>query len=630
MIAQEALQPAGLANVRIEDAFWGPWLAVNRRTVLLHEYRMLKETGRIDQYKLDWKPGGPNPPHIFWDSDVAKWIEAASYSLATHPDAELDHLVDGVIALIASAQQSDGYLNPHYTVVEPGKRWTNLRDCHEMYCAGHMIEAGVAHFEGTGKRTLLEVVCRLADCIDATFGPGKRAGYCGHEEIELALVKLHRVTGQERYLKLAEYFINERGRQPHVFDEEARARGEDPKKHWAGGDHKYYQAHVPARQQTEAAGHAVRAMYLYSGMADIARERKDESLLTTCRTLWQDVVSRKMYVTGGVGSEHRGEAFTQAYDLPNESAYAETCAAIGLVFFAHRMLQVERDAQYADVMERALYNGVLSGIGLDGKKFFYVNPLMSRGGHHRQEWFGCACCPPNVARLLASLGQYVYSTGGDGLYVHLYVAGRGTLKVAGQEVTLRQEGEYPWHGRMRFVVEAAAPAKFDLLLRVPGWCRRHTVKINGKPAVRRMSKGYVRLQRRWQGGDVVELSLQMPIERIVAHPHVEQDVGKVVLQRGPVVYCLEQCDHKADVLSIRLRDGADLKARREKGLPGEAVVIEGEALADVAGEWDGDLYQPVGRVEAAVGEDPSDSLLPVGQPQAGGDDRVDRAAVDVQ
>jgi uncharacterized protein len=594
---RDAMRPVGLASVMIEDPFWSPRRQVNRRQVLLHEYRMLKETGRIDQYRLDWKPGDPNPPHIFWDSDVAKWIEAAAYSLATHPDADLDRLLNEVIGLVASAQQADGYLNPHYTVVEPGKRWTNLRDCHEMYCAGHMIEAGVAHFECTGKRTLLEVVCKLADCIDNTFGPGKRAGYCGHEEIELALAKLHRVTGEGRYLRLAEYFLNERGTQPHVFDTEAVQRGEAPKKHWAGGDHAYYQAHMPVREQAEAVGHAVRAMYLYSAMADVGRETADKALLAACRTLWQDVVGRKMYVTGGVGSEHRGEAFTKAYDLPNESAYAETCAAIGLVFFAHRMLQIEGDSQYADVMERALYNGVLSGVSADGRTFFYVNPLASRGNHHRQEWFGCACCPPNIARILASLGQYVYSARQEALYVHLYVAGQARAQVAGQTVTLRQEGQYPWHGRMRITLDVAQPTKFDLMLRVPGWCRRHTVKINGKAVGRRISKGYVRLGRRWQAGDVVDLSLQMPIERIVAHPHVEQDAGKVALQRGPVVYCLEQCDHKADVRSIRLRDRAELKACFEKRLLGGAVVIEGETQAWDQSAWNDQLYQPIGQAE---------------------------------
>lgn len=593
-MAAKMLRPVSLARVVINDPFWNSWLQVNRGQVLMHEYRMLKETGRIDQYRLDWKPGQPNPPHIFWDSDVAKWIEAASYSLATHPNRELDRLLDEVIGLLGSAQQPDGYLNPHYTVVEPGKRWTNLKDCHEMYCAGHLIEAGAAHFNATGKRALLEIACRLADHIDATFGPGKRAGYCGHEEIELALVMLYEATGEGRYLKLSEYFINERGKRPHMFDEEACARGEEPKDHWAGGDYRYFQAHVPVREQTEAVGHAVRAMYLYSGMADVGRQTGDESLLAACRTLWRDVVGRKMYVTGGVGSSHQGETFTRAYDLPNESAYAETCAAIGLVFFSHRMLQIDADGRYADVMERALYNGVLSGLSLDGKKFFYVNPLASSGGHHRQEWFGCACCPPNVARILASLGQYVYSTSEQALYVHLYVGGQVRMEVGGQAVTLRQEGNYPWQGRVRFTLDLAQPGKFDLMLRIPGWCRRYAIKVNGQAAACRVQKGYARIGRRWRSGDVVEVSLRMPIERVAAHPHVEQDAGKVALQRGPIVYCLEQCDHKVDVRSIRLPDKAGLEARLEKRLLGGAMVIEGVARSQ-GWESKGSLYQSAGR-----------------------------------
>lgn len=589
-------QPVGLANVTIDDGFWGPWLTTNRRTVLMHEYRMLKETGQIDQYRLEWKQGDPKQPHIFWDSDVAKWIEAVSYDLVTHPNAELDRLLDEVIALMASAQQPDGYLNPHYTVVQPGKRWTNLRDCHELYCVGHLIEAGVAHYQATGKRSLLDVICRLADCVDATFGPGKRTGYCGHEEIELALVKLHNATGEPRYLKLSEYFINERGRQPHFFDTEARARGEDPRKHWDAPDHRYSQAHAPVREQTEAVGHAVRAMYLYSGMADIGRETKDEAMLGACRTLWRDVVDRKMYITGGVGSSHLGEAFTKAFDLPNESAYAETCAAIGLVFFAHRMLQVDADGWYADVMERALYNGVLSGVSIDGQKFFYVNPLASAGTHHRQEWFGCACCPPNVSRLLASLGQYAYTTTDDALYVHLYMGGQARAQVAGQSVTLTQAGAYPWDGRIKFTMDLPQPAKFDLMLRIPGWCRRHTIKINGKVAVAKIEKGYARLRRRWGSGDVVDLSLAMPIERIASHPYVEHDAGRVALQRGPIIYCLEQCDHKADLRMLSLPDRAALKARFDKKLFGGAMVIEGRAVTSDRSTWQDCLYQPIGEI----------------------------------
>jgi hypothetical protein len=587
-----SLQPVPLRDVAIDDAFWAPRRDINRRTTILHEYRMLVETGRLEQYKLDWQPGMPNEPHIFWDSDVAKWIEAAAYDLATRNNPKLDRLLDEVIGLMAAAQQPDGYLNPHYTVVEPGNRWKNLRDCHEMYCAGHLIEAGVAHYQATGKRSLLDVVCRFADCIDNTFGPGKRAGYCGHEEIELALMKLYHATCEPRYLRLAGYFINERGSQPHVFDEEAVARGEKPKDFWAG-DYRYNQAHKPVREQAEAVGHAVRAMYLYCGMADVARETNDGELLAACRRLWNDVVSRKMYITGGVGSRHQGEAFADAYDLPNGSAYAETCAAIGLVFFAHRMLQIERDGQYADVMEQALYNGVLSGVGLDGMKFFYVNPLASQGDHHRQPWFSCSCCPPNAARLLASLGHYAYSADDEALYVHLYIAGQAKAQLDGQTVTLTQEGNYPWNGRIRFTLDLPQAAKFSLMLRLPAWCHKHNVKINGKAIATKTTKGYIKLSRQWRSGDRVEISLDMPVERMAAHPRVEQDTGSVALIRGPIVYCLEQCDHTADIRLIRLPNRATLKTRFDSKLLGGVTRIEGVALEEMPSPWRGHLYQPV-------------------------------------
>jgi hypothetical protein len=449
------MTPLGLTDVTVADGFWRPRLDVNRQRAIPHIHEMCKRTGRLDALRLQWEPGRPNPPHIFWES-VAKWIEAASYSLATHPDAVLDRRLNEVIALLAGAQQPDGYLNAHYTVVEKGKRLTNLRECHELYCAGHLMEAGVAHFRATGRRTLLDVVSRYADFLDRTFGRGKRTGYCGHEEVELALVKLYRATGRERYLRLAEYFINERGRRPNFFDAEARARGEDPARQWAPGGNAYYQAHRPVREQREAVGHAVRAMYLYCGMADVATETGDRALLAACRRLWQNTTERKMYVTGGIGARHLGEAFGDDWELPNETAYAETCAAVGLVFFAHRMLQIEADGRYADVMERALYNGVLAGISLDGEKYFYVNPLASAGGHHRQPFFDCACCPPNIARLLASLGPYVYSAGRDALYVHLYVGGEARADVAGRRVVLKQRTAYPWLARIFHKCYAAA------------------------------------------------------------------------------------------------------------------------------------------------------------------------------
>jgi DUF1680 family protein len=591
------MQPFDLASVEINDGFWAPRLETNRRVTIPHEHKMCKDTGRIDAFRLEWKPGQPDPPHIFWDSDVAKWIEAASYSLATHPDPALDRLLDEVIALIASAQQPDGYLNVHFTVVEPGKRWTNLRDCHELYCAGHLIEAAVAHYEATGKRTLLDVLCRYADHIDATFGADKKRGYPGHEELELALVKLYHATGEGRYLKLSQYFVDERGRQPHYYDAEAVARGEDPRKWWASS-YEYSQCHAPVREQTQAVGHAVRAMYLYSGMADVAAETGDETLLAACRRLWDDTTLRKMYVTGGVGSSGHGEAFTRAFDLPNETAYAETCAAIGLVFFAHRMLQIEANGRYADVMERALYNGVLSGVALDGKRFFYVNPLASSGSHTRQEWFGCACCPPNIARLLASLGAYVYSVADPAVYVHLYVAGTGKTQIAGRRVTLTQQTNYPWGGTVSITVGMDRPVAFPLMLRIPGWCSRHKIKVNGQTIKATTPNGYARISRRWSDGDRVELLLEMPVERIAAHPLVAEDVGRVALQRGPIIYCLEQCDHPADVRSILLPDRTRLTTRFERKLLGGVVVIEGAGLTMSPADRKSQLYRRAGAAKA--------------------------------
>ena len=587
------LKPVPLCNVTVDDAFWAPRIETNRRVTIPHEHGQLKETGRIDAFRLTWKDGDPDPPHIFWDSDLAKWIEAASYSLATHPDPELDTLLDEVIALVAKAQQTDGYLNVHYTVVEPDKRWSNLRDCHELYCAGHLMEAAVAHYEATGKRTLLDVLCRYADHIAKVFGPqrGRKKGYPGHEEIELALVKLYHATGERRYLDLSTFFVDRRGTQPHYYHKEAKARGEDPQRFWAR-TYEYNQSHLPCREQSEAVGHSVRAMYLYSGMADIAAETGDAELLAACERLWDSSTSRKMYVTGGVGSSGHGEKFTTDFDLPNRTAYAETCAAIGLIFFAHRMLAIEADARYADVLERALYNGSISGVSLDGKHFFYVNPLASDGTHHRKEWFGCACCPPNIARLLASLGGYVASTAHGALYVHLYAAGSLCAAVDGKQVTVAQKTSYPWDGNVKLTLRLDEPATFDLMLRVPGWCPKHSVKVNGKRVGHRLVKGYARLSREWQSGDRVELALDMPIERVVAHPKVADDAGKVAIQRGPLVYCLEQCDHAAAVRSMLLPDDARLTAHFDKSLFGGTVVIEGTALALSVAGWDHRLYRP--------------------------------------
>ena len=594
------LAPVPLTDVTIDDAFWSPRLEVNRTVTLPIEYDQCKRTGRLDA--MTWTPGRKGQPHIFWDSDVAKWIEAAAYSLATHPDTALQRKVDRVIDTLAGGQGDDGYLNSYFGRVEPDKRWTNLRDRHELYCAGHLIEAAVAYAQATGKRTLLDVMCRYADRIAETFGPrrGQKRGYPGHEEIELALVKLYRATGRARYLALSTFFIDERGRQPHYYDREAKARGDDPKKfHFR--NYEYNQSHVPVREQAEVVGHAVRACYLYAGMADVAAETGDRGLLAACRRLWKNVTLRRMYVHGGIGPAGRNEGFTFDYDLPNETAYAETCAAIALVFFAHRMLQIDRDGTVADVMERALYNGVISGVSYDGKAFFYENPLAAHpgggpngGNHRRSAWFGCACCPPNVARLLASLGQYAYSARRNEAWVHLYVAGTAAVDIGSQSVTLRTQTRYPWSGRVRIAVRPERPGEFTLALRIPGWCRGAKLTVNGKPV--RLgpitARGYAKVKRLWSAGDRVELVMPMPVERIESNPKVRQNRGCVALQCGPVVYCLEQVDNGPDLRGVILPASAKLTARTDRSLFGGVGVITGKVLRLDAGTWSAGMYRP--------------------------------------
>jgi DUF1680 family protein len=590
-----------LKQVCIQDAFWSPHLETNRTVTLPDVYQKCKKTGRIDAFKLNWKPGKPNPPHVFWDSDVAKWLEAACYSLATHPEAKLEKLLTGVVNLIVKAQQPDGYLNVHFTLVEPDRRWANLRDNHELYCAGHLMEAAVAHYEATGRDELLRAMCRYADYIDSVFGrgKGKKRGYPGHEEIELALVKMYHATGEQRYLNISRFFVDERGRRPLYFDVEARARGEDPKQYG-----NYHQAHLPVRDQKTADGHAVRAMYLYCAMADVASQTGDKTLAAACKRLWENVTRRRMYITGGVGSTADHERFTTDYDLPNETAYAETCAAIGLVFWANRMFHLDPDARYTDVMERALYNGVISGVSMDGRKFFYDNPLTvcpkgsdparkGPSGHVRQEWFGCSCCPTNIVRMLASLGKYVYSQGRNEIYVHLYIAGSAEIDLAGRKVLLTQKTRYPWKEKVRLTVRPEKPGTFTVAVRIPGWCRSASLKVNGRAVnlARITKKGYAKVKRLWKSGDTIELTLPMPVERIEANPNVRMNSGKVALQRGPVVYCLEEIDNGPNLSEITLPADASLRARYDKDLLGGVTVITAKARRRDDSSWKDCLYR---------------------------------------
>jgi DUF1680 family protein len=598
--APERLSAVPFTRVRIDDAFWAPRRLTNREVSVPHQYEMCRKTGRIDAWRLAWKPGMEPVPHIFWDSDVAKWIESASYHLAEQRDPVVEAEIDDVVELMAKAQRPDGYLNSHFIQVEPQLRFKNLGQWHELYCAGHLIEAAVAYWQATGKRRFLEVVLRYADLIDRTFGPGKRDGAPGHPEIELALVKLYRATGERRWLDLARFFLNERGRKPSVFQREMELLTPEQSatnraffvRPDGSFNTEYCQDQLPVRDQTVPVGHAVRAMYLYSGMADVGAETGDRTLLDACRRLWPSLTGRRMYLTGGIGPSGDNEGFTGDYDLPNDTAYCETCASVGLVFWAHRMLQIERDGRYADVMERALYNGALDGIALDGHRFFYSNPLESRGDHHRQEWFGCACCPGNISRLLASLGGYLYSESPGAAFVHLYAKSEATLDLGGRRVVLRQDTRYPWEGRVALSVEPEQPFPFVLALRVPGWARAGEVRLelNGHPLDATASLGYVAIRRRWSKGDAVVLELPMPIERVHAHPAVRADQGRVALQRGPLVYCLEGTDNPFPLDRVVLPPHAGLVARYEGNLLGGVTVLDGTADLMEESGWSGTLY----------------------------------------
>ncbi len=584
--------PVAHTAITFEDAFWASRLQTVREQTLFFIFEQMKQDGHFDAFKSLWKAGMHPIPYLFWESDISKWLEAASYSLATHPNARLEALVDEAIAFLVGLQQPDGYLNLWFTRVEPDKRWTNLRDYHELYCAGHLIEAAVAHFQATGKQTLLQAACRYADYIDTVFGAeeGKRRGYCGHEEIELALIKLYRVTGNSHYLHLSQYFVEERGRRPHYFDEEALARGENPADFWAGTN-EYNQSHLPVREQQHIVGHAVRAMYLMCAVADLARELDDADLRLTCERLWNHLSSKRLYVTGGLGSAAGNEGFTTDYDLPNATAYAETCAAIGLVMWSHRMLLLDADHRYADVLEQALYNGVLSGINLDGSSFFYINPLESRGNHHRKPWYKCSCCPPNIARLLMSLGQYIYSVSETDILVHLYVQSTATLSIGGRKIVLHQQTNYPWDGAIRIRLELEEPAEFGLRLRIPGWCDTARLEVAGEELPLELRKGYAHVRRRWQPGETLVLYLDMPVERLYAHPSVRENARRVALRSGPLVYCLEATDNTEPLHQIRLPADVVLEKRFDATLLGGVMLIRGQGFALAAQDWSGNLYR---------------------------------------
>ncbi|MEX0859527.1 MAG: beta-L-arabinofuranosidase domain-containing protein, partial [Cucumibacter sp.] len=533
---------------------------------------------------------------IFWDSDIGKWIEAASYALAHRRDEKIEAQIDEIVNLLARAQLPDGYLNCWYIGREPQNRWSNLRDNHELYNSGHLLEGAIAYFRATGRRKMLDVMERYLDLIASVFGTGKgkKHGYPGHQELELALVKLFHLTGDRRRLDLAAYFINERGRQsPHYYDVEARARGDDPARYWAG-TYEYNQSHKPVREQTKVVGHAVRAMYMYTAMADLALDLDDAGLKRACETLWADATGTRMYVTAGFGPSARNEGFTADYDLPNDTAYAETCASVAMIFWAQRMLHLDLDGKYADILERALYNGALSGLSQDGTRYFYENKLESDGSHRRWEWHPCPCCTMNASRLIASVAGYFYSTSGDALAVHLYGGASAKVKIGRTAVAITEKSDYPWSGQIAIAINPEAAAEFDALFRIPDWAKDARAKVNGEPinVVTNTQHGYLKVRRRWTKGDLVDLYLPMPAERLFAHPAIKADVGRVALRRGPLIYCFEQADNPGiDLTLARLpREEAIAVGAREDLFGGAVALATNGKLLD-AGSWGGGLYR---------------------------------------
>ncbi|AHC17905.1 glycoside hydrolase family 127 protein [Paenibacillus polymyxa] len=594
-------------HVIVDDLFWKKYKQVVAEEVIPYQWKALNDelpdtepSHAIENFRIAaGESSGEYYGTVFQDSDIAKWLETVAFSLRDHPNPALEERADEVIELLGRAQAEDGYLNTYYLLKEPNNRWTNLRDNHELYCAGHFIEAAVAYYETTGKTKFLHIMEKYVDLIQQVFGTeeGKRKGYPGHEEIELALIKLYDVTAKDQYLKLAQYFIEQRGQHPIYFAEEQEKRKHiqteptwnDDNNINFGLGFEYQQAHQPVREQKEAVGHAVRAVYLYIAMADLAAKTGDAYLLQACETLWDDVTNHKMYITAGIGSTVNAEAFTCHHDLPNDSMYCETCASVGLAFWANRMLRLAPDRKYADVLERALYNGTISGMDLDGKRFFYVNPLevnpfqkSRKDQEHvkteRQKWFFCACCPPNLARMIASVEDNMYTQTDDTLYTHLYIASKVNMTLSGHEVEITQTHHYPWDADLTFSIHVTEPTSFKWALRIPGWCKQAEVKVNGEAmSLDHLENGYIEIQRTWKDGDVVTLHLAMPVERIRSNPLVSMNQQQIALQRGPVVFCLEEVDNGANLAGLRLTKDSLITEEFSENLLGGIVklTIEG-------------------------------------------------------
>jgi uncharacterized protein len=593
------VQPVPFTAVHLTDVFWAPRIETNRKVTIPAAFQKCDESGRMNNFDraamaLRGEPHDKKaPPYPFDDSDLYKVIEGAAYVLSVQPDPKLDAYVDGLIARIAAAQEPDGYIYTTRTI-DPEKphpwagkaRWVNERnDSHELYNLGHLFEAAAAHYQATGKTSLLSVATRAADLLVNTFGPGKRSIWPGHQITEMGLVKLYRVTGKEQYLSLAKFLIDVRGPDGIPPGETVNPRGLD-----------YNQAQLKIIDQTEPVGHAVRAMYMYAGMADVAALEDDAKIKAAGDRIWDNLVHSKLYLTGGIGAAGGHEGFGDPYDLPNMTAYNETCASVGMDYWNHRQFLLHGDAKYIDIMERTLYNGLISGVSLKGDTFFYPNPLESNGQHARQEWFGVACCPGNITRFMASVPGYIYAKAGDTLYVNLYAAGTADVDLAGGKVKVAQETRYPWDGAVRIALTPATARAFTVNVRIPGWAREEpvpgdlyrfadkaaekpTLMVNGKPVATTTANGYVVITRTWAPGDAIQLNLPMPVRRIVAHEKVEADRDRVALQRGPIVYAAEWPDNpNGKVRNIVLPDANALSVEFRADLLNGVSLVKGRAV----------------------------------------------------
>ncbi len=569
--AAHPLEAVPFERVEIRDPFWLARIDTNRRATIEANLAQCEATGRLENFAVAaGLVEGEHEGLLYNDSDVYKVLEGIAYTLAVHPDEELEARADRIIDWIAAAQEEDGYLNTYVQLVAPEKRWANIAHGHELYCAGHLIEAAVAYERATGKRKLLDVAIRFADRIDEDFGPDARQDPPGHEELELALYKLAARTGEERYRRLARFFLLQRGNRP-----EERLFG------------RYAQDHLPVLEQREVTGHAVRAMYLYSAMADEARLSGEARWLETLRALWRDVTRRKMYVTGGIGNSASNEGFTEPFELPNESAYCETCASIGMALWAQRMLLLTREPEYADVLERELYNNVLAGVSVSGDRFFYDNPLASDGTHHRVPWFDCSCCPTNLVRFLPAIGERVIAHDEDEVYVHQYVGCATTVDLAAGPVRIAVSGEYPFGGRERIEVAPERRARFTLHLRVPDWVdgeasARVGDEVRRVPHRADTAGVWLSLERKWSPGEVVTLELPMRPRRLHADPRVAADRGRVALAYGPTVYAFEGVDHGGAVCDLVLPEEAELRLDRSAWELGAVPRIRARGLRLVA------------------------------------------------